>query len=125
LAQSNLDKLETFVLDVADLRSPNYGKHWSPAQVKETFRPSRETVDSGHAWLTHGAGINADKITLSPNGDMLQLNVTIAEAESLLQADYYVYSDEDGSVRVGCHDGYTVPEHVSPHFDLVWPIVHF
>ncbi|KAJ7087067.1 subtilisin-like protein [Mycena epipterygia] len=126
LAQSNLEKLETFLLDIADPRSPNYGQHWSPAQVKETFRPSTETVDTVHAWLTHGAGIRADKIRLSPNGDIVQLNVTIAEAESLLQAEYYVYSDdEDGSVRVGCHDGYTLPEHVSKHVDFVWPTVHF
>ncbi|KAJ6578646.1 subtilisin-like protein [Mycena vulgaris] len=126
LAQSNLEKLETFLLDIADPRSPSYGQHWSPAKVKETFRPSTETVDTVHAWLTHGAGIHADKIRLNPNGDILQLNVTIAEAESLLQAEYYVYSDdEDGSVRVGCHDGYTLPEHVSKHVDFVWPTVHF
>ncbi|KAJ7447974.1 subtilisin-like protein [Mycena latifolia] len=126
LAQSNLDKLEAFLLDVADPRSPKYGQHWSPAQVKETFRPSKETVDIVHGWLTHGAGIHADKIRLSPTGEILQLNVTIAEAEGLLDAEYYVYSDnEDGSVRIGCHDGYTLPEHVSKHVDFVWPTVHF
>ncbi|KAJ7743035.1 subtilisin-like protein [Mycena maculata] len=126
LAQSNLEKLETFLLDIADPRSPNYGQHWSPAQVKETFRPSTETVDTVHAWLTHDAGIHAHKIRLSSNGDILQLNVTIAEAESLLRAEYYVYSnDEDGSMRVGCHGGYTLPEHVSKHVDFVWPTVYF
>ncbi|KAJ7203551.1 subtilisin-like protein [Mycena pura] len=127
LAQSNVDKLEAFLLDIADPRSPNYGQHWSPAQVKETFRPSVESVATVHAWLTaHDAGIRADKIRLSANGDILTLNVTIAEAERLLQAEYYVYSDdEDGSVRVGCHGGYTLPAHVAKHVDFVWPTVHF
>ncbi|KAJ7440062.1 subtilisin-like protein [Mycena galericulata] len=126
LAQSNLEKLETFLLDIADPQSPNYGQHWSPAQVKETFRPSTETVETVHAWLTNDAGIHADKIKLSSSGEILQLNVTVAEAERLLQAEYYVYSDDkDGSVRVGCHDGYTLPEHVSKHVDFVWPTVHF
>ncbi|KAJ7320853.1 subtilisin-like protein [Mycena albidolilacea] len=126
LAQSNLDKLETFLLDIADPRSPNYGQHWSPARVKETFRPSQETIETVRGWLTQDAGIHADKIRLTPSGDILQLDVTIAEAESLLRAEYYVYSDdEDGSVRVGCHDGYTLPDHVSKHVDLVWPTVHF
>jgi len=125
LAQANVDKLETFLLDVADPRSPNYGQHWSPAQVKETFRPSAETVETVNAWLTHDAGIHGDKITLSPNGDILELNVSIAEAENLLRAEYYVYSDDtDGSVRVGCHGGYTLPEHVSKHVDFIWPTVH-
>jgi tripeptidyl-peptidase I len=126
LAQSNLDKLESLLLDVADPLSSNYGKHWSPAKVAETFRPSKETIDSVYAWLVDGAGIHADNVKLSPNGDILQLDVTIAEAEDLLQAEYYVYSDdEDGSVRYGCHDGYTLPEHVSKHVDFVWPTVHF
>ncbi|KAJ7232666.1 peptidase S8/S53 domain-containing protein [Mycena haematopus] len=116
LAQSNLDKLETFLLDIADPRSPNYGQHWS----------HKKTVGAVHEWLTHDAGIDVDKIRLNPNGDILQLNVTIAEAESLLQAEYYMYSDdEDGSMRVGCHDGYTLPEHVSKHVDFVWPTTHF
>jgi tripeptidyl-peptidase-1 len=67
-----------------------------------------------------------DKIRLSASGDILNLDVTIAEAESLLETEYYLYSDnEDGSVRVGCHEGYTLPEHISKHVELVWPTVHF
>ncbi|KAJ6556244.1 subtilisin-like protein [Mycena capillaripes] len=126
LAQSNLDKLETILLDIADPRSANYGKHWSPAQVKETFRPSKETVDIVSEWLTHGANIHADAIRLSPNGDILQLNLTISAAERLLNAEYYVYTDDvDGSARVGCHNGYTLPAHISKHVDFVWPTIHF
>jgi tripeptidyl-peptidase I len=126
LAQSNLDKLESHLLDIADPRSPNYGKHWSPARVAETFRPAKETVDTVHSWLVEDAGIPADKVKLSPNGDILQLDVTIAEAENLLQAEYYVYSDDDkGNMRYGCHDGYNLPEYISKHVDLVWPTVHF
>jgi tripeptidyl-peptidase-1 len=126
LVQSNLDKLDAFLLDVADPQSPHYGQHWSPSRVKETFRPSAESVDTVQAWLTHDAGIHVDKIRLSASGDILNLDVTIAEAESLLETEYYLYSDnEDGSVRVGCHEGYTLPEHISKHVELVWPTVHF
>ncbi|KAJ7199960.1 Pro-kumamolisin, activation domain-containing protein [Mycena pura] len=69
-------------------QSPNYGKHWTHAQVKETFRPDTETVETVQAWLTHYAGIAGDKLKLSANGDMFELNVTIAEAEALLHAEY-------------------------------------
>ncbi|KAJ7259142.1 subtilisin-like protein [Mycena haematopus] len=125
LAQSNVDRLESLLLDVADPQSPNYGKHWTPAQVKETFRPSTETVDIVYGWLAHDAGIPVDKIMLNGNGDMLQVNLTIADAEALLHAEYNVYSDDGGAIRVGCHEGYTLPNHVSKHVDLVWPTVHF
>jgi tripeptidyl-peptidase I len=126
LAQSNLDKLGSHLLDIADPVSPNYGKHWSPAKVSETFRPSKETIESVHSWLVHDGGIHAEKIRLSPNGDIIHLDVTIAEAENLLQAEYYVYNaNEDGALRFGCHDGYTLPEHISQHVDFIWPTVHF
>ncbi|KAI0707297.1 subtilisin-like protein [Earliella scabrosa] len=125
LAQSNIDKLEAFLLDVADPASPNYGKHWSPAKVTETFRPAKETVDAVHSWLVDDAGIAAHKIRLNKNGDVMQLNLTIAEAERLLGTEYFVYTDDGGSEHVGCHEGYTLPEHVSKHVDFVWPTVQF
>lgn len=126
LAQSNVEKLEAFLLDIADPHSPNYGKHWSPAKVAETFRPSKQTVDTVHSWLVHDAGVGAHDIGLNANGDVLQLNLTISAAERLLGAEYYVYSDGvDGSERIGCHGGYTLPDHVSKHIDFVWPTLHF
>ncbi|KAF8173956.1 Pro-kumamolisin, activation domain-containing protein [Mycena galopus ATCC 62051] len=125
LAQLNLDKLETFLLEIADPRSYKYGQHCSAVKVKETFQPSAETVETVYAWLTYDGGIHEDRIKLSSNGDILQLNLTIAEAEGLLQSEYYVYGDEDGAVHLGCHDGYTLPEHVSKHVDFVWPTIHF
>ncbi|KAF8169680.1 Pro-kumamolisin, activation domain-containing protein, partial [Mycena galopus ATCC 62051] len=125
LAQLNLDKLETFLLEIADPRSYKYGQHCSAVKVKETFQPSAETVETVYAWLTYDGGIHEDRTKLSSNGDILQLNLTIAEAEGLLQSEYYVYGDEDGAVHLGCHDGYTLPEHVSKHVDFVWPTIHF
>ena len=126
LAQSNIDKLEAFLLDIADPASPNYGKHWSPAKVTETFRPAKETVDAVHSWLVDDAGIAAHKIRLNKNGDVMQLNLTIAEAERLLGTEYFVYTDDaSGGEHVGCHQGYTLPEHVSKHVDFVWPTVQF
>ncbi|KAK7001547.1 subtilisin-like protein [Favolaschia claudopus] len=125
LVQSNLNKLETYLLDVANPLSPNYGRHWSPAQVKETFRPSDETIDTVHSWLKEEYA--EEKIKLSPNRDLIQVNVSVAEAERLLEAEYYVYSngEVEGELRVGCHGGYTLPERVSKHVDFVWPTVHF
>ncbi|RDX57216.1 subtilisin-like protein [Lentinus brumalis] len=125
LAQSNLHNLDAYLLDVADPRSPNYGKHWTPAKVAETFRPSKETVDTVHSWLVEEAGIDTHKIRLSQKGDVVHLDLTVAEAESLLGAEYFVYRHgEDGKEHVGCHQGYTLPERVSKHIDFVWPTTH-
>lgn len=126
LTQSNIHNLDAYLLDVADPHSPNYGKHWTPTKVAQTFRPSHESVDIVHSWLVNDAGIDARRIGLSPDGGTLHLNVTVSEAERILAAKYYVYRHaEDSSERIGCHHGYHLPAHVSDHVDFVWPTVHF
>ena len=126
LVQSNVENLEAYLLDIADPYSPNYGQHWSPAKVAETFRPSDESVETVRSWLVNELAIEAHKVQLSRNGDAIRLNVTIGEAEDVLGTEYYVYrSGEGGHERLGCHQGYSLPEHVSKHVDFVWPTVHF
>ena len=39
LAQSNLDKGDEWLMDVAHPSSPNYGKHWTLDQVRDAFQP--------------------------------------------------------------------------------------
>ena len=125
LAQSNLDRLEAYLLDVSDPESENYGKHWTAGQVAEAFRPSQDSVDTVRSWILNDCGIERDKVRLGHNGGALHLNVTIAEAERILGADYYVYRrSEDGAERVAFEQKYYLPEHVSRHVDIVTPALH-
>lgn len=126
LTQSNLDKLDDYLLEIADPESPNYGRHWSPEKVMKTFRPSQDSVDTVHSWLVNDAGIHPQRIRLTPDRTSVHLDVTIAEAEDILATEYYVYRhSDDGSEHVGCHRGYHLPQHVAEHVDLVWPTVNF
>ena len=125
LAQSNVHNLDAYLLDVADPRSPNYGKHWSPAAVAQAFRPSDTAIDTVRAWLVEELG-GAERVVLAPKGDAIRVNVTVAEAERVLGAEYFVYvHDASGAHRLGCHGGYTLPPHLEEHVDFVWPTVHF
>ncbi|PPQ70161.1 hypothetical protein CVT24_003888 [Panaeolus cyanescens] len=51
LTQSNLDILPDLLYDVADPESANYGKHWTPKEVMEKFKPSAESVKKVREWL--------------------------------------------------------------------------
>ena len=125
LAQSNVHNLDAYLLDVADPRSPNYGKYWSPAAVAQAFRPSDAAIDTVRAWLIEELG-GAERVTLAPKGDAIRVNATVADAERVLGAEYFVYAhDTSGAQRVGCHGGYTLPPHVAEHVDLVWSTVQF
>ncbi|KAH9923397.1 subtilisin-like protein [Epithele typhae] len=125
LAQPNIELLEAYLLDVADPDSPNYGKHWSPAKVAATFRPTDESVDTVRAWLTSAEGVDASRVRLSKDGGYLDTTVSVAEAEALLGAEYYVYEHTDGTRHVACGDRYHLPSHVAKHVDTVWPTIHF
>ncbi|GBE84894.1 Aorsin [Sparassis crispa] len=125
LAQSNLETLDAYLMDVSHPESPNYGKHWNAGKIAQTFRPSKESVDTVRAWLVDG-GIDAQRVKLSGSGGWLVANVTIAEAESLLGTEYYVYQYEDDvKEHIGCHEKYHLPEHVSKHVEIVTPTLHF
>ena len=126
LAQSNIHNLDAYLLDIADPSSPNYGKHWTPSQVAQTFRPSQATIDAVHAWLLTEHGLEPHRIVLTESGGTLRVDATAAEAERILGAEYNVYQHAaSGRERVGCHEGYALPEHVSKHVDFVSPTVHF
>ncbi|KAH9846221.1 subtilisin-like protein [Lenzites betulinus] len=125
LAQSNLEALEEYLLDVSHPESPNYGNHWSPAKVAQTFRPSADAVDTVRSWLV-GSGIDAHRVRLNPSGGWLTANVTVAEAERLLATEYHVYEhEESGHKQIGCDSAYHLPEHVAKHVEIVTPTLHF
>ncbi|OSD00616.1 subtilisin-like protein [Trametes coccinea BRFM310] len=126
LAQSNIENLESYLLDVSHPDSPNYGQHWTPAQVANAFRPSKASVDAVRSWLVKDGQIGADRITVSQSGAWILANVTVAEAEELLGTEYYVYQHgQDGREHLACHQAYHVPEHVSKHVDVITPTLHF
>lgn len=124
LAQSNLHKADEFLMEVSHPDSPNFGKHWTAKQVAETFAPSQESFDTVTAWLKN-SGIAPERIRKTQSMGWLTLNATVAEAEDLLKAKFYLHKHSlTGKPQVGCSD-YSVPGHIQPHIDFITPTVHF
>ncbi|KAF8883763.1 Pro-kumamolisin, activation domain-containing protein [Gymnopilus junonius] len=124
LVQSNLDKLEEMLVEVSHPRSPKFGQHYSPAEVMDTFAPSKESVDAVTDWLV-SSGISRDRLRLTSNRGWIHVNATTAEIEDLLKAEYHIYTHvETGAEQLGCHN-YSLPIRIRDHVDLVKPTVHF
>ena len=124
LTQSNLDRADEFLMDVAHPESPNFGKHWSAKQVAETFAPSEDAVVSVIEWLSE-AGIAGSRVKQSQSLNWIEADVTVAEAESLLSTKYYEYRHTSSEqAHVAC-DEYSVPEDIRQHIDFITPTVHF
>ncbi len=124
LVQPNLASIEDYLMDVSHPDSPNYGNHWSPARVAQTFRPSVDSVETVRSWLLSN-GVEPHRVKLSQSGSWITANVTVAEAEGLLGTEYYVYEHQNGHKHIACDKAYHLPEHVSKHVDLVMPTLHF
>ncbi|KAH8886793.1 Pro-kumamolisin [Thozetella sp. PMI_491] len=124
LTQSNLHRAEEFIMDVSHPSSPNYGKHWTPDQIRETFAPKQETVDLVKEWLEL-EGIHPTRTRLANGRNWINFNATVREMERLLKTTYHVYKhDYHGNSHVAC-DKYHVPEHLAEHIDIITPTIHF
>ncbi|KAH7908105.1 peptidase S8/S53 domain-containing protein [Hygrophoropsis aurantiaca] len=123
LTQSNLANLEQHLYDVSHPHSPNYGKHWSPAQITNTFAPADESADAVVEWLLQ-SGVDRERVKLSPTKGWIHVSSTVEEAEALLHTEYHVYGHESGKEHVACNS-YHLPAHITSHIDFVTPTIHF
>lgn len=81
--------------------SSEYGKHWTPQQVVDTFAPAEETVRKVVGWLKE-SGFSTEKIKMSANKGWLQIDASVAEVEELLNTEYHVYKHlETGEEQIG------------------------
>jgi tripeptidyl-peptidase-1 len=64
-------------------------------------------------------------VTLSAAHSWIRVNITVAEAESLLLTKYRVYTNErTGDDHLAC-DEYSIPNHVKEHVDFITPTIQF
>ncbi|KAG6381961.1 peptidase S8/S53 domain-containing protein [Boletus reticuloceps] len=123
LKQRNIEGVGNHLYDVSHPKSPNYGKHWTAADIVRTFAPSDETVDIVRSWLI-ASGIDGERVALGRTKGWIQANVTVEEAEQLMNTEYNMYTHMSGKEHVAC-EVYYLPQHVQPHVDFVTPSVHF
>ncbi|TKA79494.1 hypothetical protein B0A55_02454, partial [Friedmanniomyces simplex] len=122
LKQRNLEHGHKYVEDVADPKSPNFGKHWSAEKVANAFMPTQETSDKVTNWLV-ASGISADRLSHSVGRNWIEFSATIDETERLLKTQYHVYQQkETNGYRIAC-DSYSLPQSVREHVDFVMPTV--
>ena len=99
LKQSNIHRLEEQLYDVSDPYSKNYGKHWSPEDIKSFFLPSVETHDAVRQWLS--SELEETQVIEAPSGSHFTVHLPVSEAERLLDTQYNIFKYIDGTEHVG------------------------
>jgi tripeptidyl-peptidase-1 len=90
--------------------------------VAHTFAASQTTIQSIKTWLASN-GVIKERVLLSSGRNWLRMNISIAEAESLLKAKYNVFGhNETGKRSVAC-DEYSIPADLREHIDYITPTI--
>lgn len=117
LKEQNIDAFEDKLLDISSPDSVNYGKHMSYDQIRLMLQPRDSTVDNVLTWLeAHEMRERAD-IDIP----WIKLQVSVAEAEELLQTEYSYYHNFEQSSTILRTLEYSLPQGLHDDVALVQP----
>jgi tripeptidyl-peptidase-1 len=86
--------------------------------VSQYFAPTNESATAVRGFLeAHGLNVSQ----LSPAGDWLGFNTTVAQANNMFNADYSVFRHLDSGSESMNTLSYAVPAAIKPHLSYVHP----
>ncbi|KAJ7840087.1 family S53 protease [Mycena olivaceomarginata] len=122
LVQSNITGLAKVVDAVSNPSGPSYGKYLTAAEVAEYVKPPPASVSTVTDWVTPNV---ASVKPFSPAGDILQVSLTVAQAEGLFNTKFSTYTRSADGQSVIRALNYSLPSTVQQHILHVHPIIAF
>ncbi|KZW01464.1 family S53 protease [Exidia glandulosa HHB12029] len=122
LKKGDRSGLETKLLEVSTPGHPNYGKHLSKSELEAYVRPTEATTSAIKSWLdAHNLTANA----VSPAGDILQIQMPVSRADSLLNAQYSLFTHAGNGLSALRTLSYSLPVDLDDHVLLMEPTTDF
>lgn len=121
LAQQNVAAFEQKVIDLSTPDHPTYGDHMDTHEIKRMLQPTQQTITNVLTWL-EAAGISQH---VAVEHDWINMNVTVAQAEKLLNTKYSYFRDEDDKKTILRTLSYSLPAELHEHILLVQPTTMF
>ncbi|KAF9938982.1 hypothetical protein BGZ65_011778 [Modicella reniformis] len=115
----NLQEFERQFMEISTPGHPNYGKHMTSEQIYAMLDPTDEAVQFVLNWLkTFGIeGIH--------DHQWIKVDLTVAQADQLLQAQYKVYHNSESGKSITRTLSYSLPSFFLDFIDLVLPATSF
>ncbi|KAI1369941.1 tripeptidyl-peptidase 1 precursor [Xylaria arbuscula] len=120
LKQSNFAELEKQLYEVSDPANAKYGQHLSAEEVEELVKPTKETTELVHEWLSE----NGILPSYNSAKDWITVNLPISKLEQLLDTEYHVFEHADGA-KVARAPTWSLPRHLHDHIDTIQPTNSF
>jgi tripeptidyl-peptidase I len=121
LAQQNVEHFEQKVIEISTPDHPTYGDHMGHQEIKRMLRPTEKTTNNVLSWLD-SFGLS-EKVVVED--DWVKVNVTVAKAEELLQAEYAYFRDDQQKKTVLRTLEYSLPEDLHKDILLIQPTTMF
>lgn len=110
--------LEQSALEIADPSHPRYRKHLTAAELQHALQCPQAHMLEVLRWLGT-TGVQAP----DPRGHVIEVPMTVGQAEDLLHTSYYVYTD--GQREVIRTESYHVPKKLRDKVSFVTPTTNF
>lgn len=106
---------------VSDPDHKRYGSHLSFDHVQELVKPSEETLELVHEWLSQNG---VSDLNYSPAKDWINVYIDVDSAERLLETKYSIFEHEDGSQLIRAPK-WSLPAHLHDLVDTIQPTTSF
>jgi len=120
ISQRNLPALLELLYNVSDPKSKHYGDYWTIGELKDLISPPRKNVESIINWIKT-EGIRDYKLTTIQ--DFLQFEISIKDAEHLLDTTFRIYENQNVKLIRGLR--YSVPADIASLIDFIGGVVRF
>jgi tripeptidyl-peptidase-1 len=120
--RANVDQLFSLVDDVSNPSSANYGKYWTPQQVRElTANP--EATDAVVQFLSKY--VDDSSIKIRAFGGFVEVDTDIKTAQEILGTVYHKFDSEVAGKTVYRTFSFVLPKEISEVVDYIFPTVQF
>ncbi|KAK7018221.1 family S53 protease-like protein [Favolaschia claudopus] len=122
LKSTDIVGLEKELMAVSDPSSTRYGQHLTPEQVAEYVKPTADTLSAVTSWLDSN---NIASTSISPAGDLLQIQIPVSKANSLLSAEFSLFKHANSNETNIRTLQYSLPASLAPHVAYLHPTTSF
>mmetsp|Transcript_35007 Transcript_35007/g.46241 ORF Transcript_35007/g.46241 Transcript_35007/m.46241 type:complete len:650 (-) Transcript_35007:489-2438(-) len=116
----NIAYLEEIFYDVSSPSTENYAKYLLKEDLDALTQPEEEVVELVAKYL-QSWGLEVTPLT--SDGSYLQTLVTVAQAEALLDAEYYLLTHPERDMSVRRCPSYSLPQEIADYIDFVSPTI--
>ncbi|KAI8625429.1 peptidase S8/S53 domain-containing protein [Xylariaceae sp. FL1651] len=123
LAKQNVAQFQELALNIATPGHEQYGKHLTVEQIDAIVAPSAKSMDLVFQWL--GNYSLADGAVLNPRKNIVRVNTTISQAETLMGAEYNTYTNAETGKKASRTLNVHIPKVLIGHIDVIQPTTFF